>query len=92
MFWECVCPDQKSTYGDRIAVLLTVTILGMALRISRDNLLQQSKSLDLELSLLKSQLNPDFLLATLNEFSQLAQQNKDELPDLMLKLSDLLAL
>ena len=86
----CVMQELVSTYGDRIALLLTVTILGMALRISRDTLLQENRNKELELTLLKSQLNPGFLLTTLEKFSHLARGKQDELPGLMLKLSDLL--
>ncbi len=66
------------------------TISGIAIRIARDSIIATNKSQEAELQLLKGQLNPHFLFNTLNNLYGLAVTKSDKLPDLMLKLSDLL--
>jgi len=61
-----------------------------ALKIARDSFERRQKSKDAELKLLKAQLNPHFLFNTLNNLYGLSVVNSDKLPELMLKLSDLL--
>lgn len=70
--------------------LALATLSGVAVRIARDSILQKSKSQTAELNLLKAQLNPHFLFNTLNNLYGLAVTKSDKLPNLMLKLSDLL--
>ena len=73
-----------------LGTLLIATLSGLAVRIARDSILQTTKSQAAELRLLKAQLNPHFLFNTLNNLYGLAVVKSDKLPDLMLKLSDLL--
>ncbi len=79
--------------GEFLNLLGTLTIAslsGVAVRIARDSILETNKSQAAELKLLKAQLNPHFLFNTLNNLYGLAVTKSDKLPDLMLKLSDLL--
>ena len=48
------------------------------------------KQLQTELTLLKSQVNPHFFFNTLNNLYSLSLQKSDEVPDVVLKLSDLM--
>lgn len=70
--------------------LIIATLSGVAVRIARDSIIATNKSQEAELQLLKGQLNPHFLFNTLNNLYGLAVTKSDKLPDLMLKLSDLL--
>ena len=73
-----------------LGTLCIATLAGVAVRIARDSIIQTSKNQEAELKLLKAQLNPHFLFNTLNNLYGLAVTKSDKLPDLMLKLSDLL--
>lgn len=66
------------------------TLVGLALRIARDSVIENSKNKEAELQLLKGQLNPHFLFNTLNNLYGLSVIKSDKLPGLMLQLSDLL--
>lgn len=70
-------------------VFLSV-LFGTSLKISRDSFLRRQKEKEAELKLLKAQLNPHFLFNTLNNLYGLSVIKSDRLPNLMLKLSDLL--
>lgn len=74
--------------------LLGITILaltfGCAIKISRDSFLRRQDEKEAELRLLKAQLNPHFLFNTLNNLYGLSVMKSEKLPNLMLKLSDLL--
>jgi len=70
-------------------VLLTL-LFATAVRVSRDSFLKRQQVKDAELKLLKAQLNPHFLFNTLNNLYGLSVRKSDNLPNLMLKLSDLL--
>ena len=70
--------------------LMIATISGVAVRIARDSIIATNKTQEAELQLLKGQLNPHFLFNTLNNLYGLSVTKSDKLPDLMLKLSDLL--
>jgi LytS/YehU family sensor histidine kinase len=71
-------------------VLVLVLVFGIALKMSRDSIQRKHKEREAELMLLKAQLNPHFLFNTLNNLYGLSVLKSDKLPDLMLKLSDLL--
>ena len=49
-----------------------------------------AKQLQMELNLLKSQINPHFFFNTLNNLYALSLDKSDEVPDVILKLSDLM--
>ncbi|WP_344927956.1 sensor histidine kinase [Aquimarina addita] len=71
------------------AMFLAITF-GMTMRITRDSFRRRQQEKEAELKLLKAQLNPHFLFNTLNNLYGLSVVKSDKLPDLMLKLSDLL--
>ncbi|MEL6969582.1 MAG: sensor histidine kinase [Bacteroidota bacterium] len=81
---------QVGEFLNLLGSLTIATLSGVAVRIARDSILQTNKSQAAELKLLKAQLNPHFLFNTLNNLYGLAVTKSDKLPDLMLKLSDLL--
>lgn len=51
----------------------------------------EKEKLDAELKYLKSQVNPHFLFNTLNNIYGLAREKSDKVPDLILKLSEILS-
>lgn len=71
-------------------VILLSLFLGSALKIARDSFYRRQQEKNAELKLLKAQLNPHFLFNTLNNLYGLSVIKSDKLPNLMLKLSDLL--
>ncbi|MEM6633835.1 MAG: histidine kinase [Bacteroidota bacterium] len=73
-----------------LSLSVLVSLLALALRITRDYLMDQRAKKERELKLLRSQLNPQFLLDTLNKFSHMASIPSEHLPQLMLSLSTLL--
>lgn len=70
--------------------LLLILIFGTALKLARDSFTRRQEEKNAELKLLKAQLNPHFLFNTLNNLYGLSVIKSDKLPNLMLKLSDLL--
>ncbi|TCI94194.1 sensor histidine kinase [Tenacibaculum sp. M341] len=70
--------------------ILLAMVFGMTMKISRDSFRRRQEEKNAELKLLKAQLNPHFLFNTLNNLYGLSVIKSDKLPDLMLKLSDLL--
>ena len=70
--------------------VLLVLIFGTAIKLAKDSFVRRQQEKDAELKLLKAQLNPHFLFNTLNNLYGLSVVKSDRLPDLMLKLSDLL--
>ncbi|WP_299217225.1 histidine kinase [uncultured Aquimarina sp.] len=70
--------------------LLLVILFGTALKLARDSFFRRQEEKEAELKLLKAQLNPHFLFNTLNNLYGLSVVKSEKLPDLMLKLSDLL--
>ncbi|MFD2562363.1 sensor histidine kinase [Aquimarina rubra] len=70
--------------------VLLVILFGTALKIARDSFFRRQEEREAELKLLKAQLNPHFLFNTLNNLYGLSVVKSEKLPDLMLKLSDLL--
>jgi len=75
-----------------LAILLGLA--GTAFRLVSRNKLQASESMALasksEMQLLQSQLSPHFLFNTLNNLYGLSLEKNEKLPELLLKLSDLL--
>ncbi|MFK7814450.1 MAG: sensor histidine kinase [Maribacter sp.] len=65
-------------------------IFALAIKLARDSFIRRQQEKDAELKLLKGQLNPHFLFNTLNNLYGLSVTKSDKLPNLMLKLSDLL--
>jgi two-component system sensor histidine kinase LytS len=88
-----VSPFDDFEMGDfinSVSTLIMTTLIGLAIRIARDSILQNNKNKIAELKLLKAQVNPHFLFNTLNNLYGLAVVKSDKLPGLMLQLSDLL--
>jgi hypothetical protein len=71
-------------------ILILALTFGSAVKISRDSFIRRQEEKTAELKLLKAQLNPHFLFNTLNNLYGLSVVKSDKLPNLMLKLSDLL--
>jgi len=89
----------KSSLEQDLALMMFVNFFGIlflalafaaAIRIARDSFARRQQVKEAELKLLKAQLNPHFLFNTLNNLYGLSVIKSDKLPDLMLKLSDLL--
>ncbi|QTD39084.1 histidine kinase [Polaribacter batillariae] len=70
--------------------LLLILIFGIALKLAKESFTRRQQEKEAELKLLKAQLNPHFLFNTLNNLYGLSVIKSDKLPNLMLKLSDLL--
>lgn len=73
-----------------IGILVLVLFVSSSLKVARDSFIRRQEEKDAELKLLKAQLNPHFLFNTLNNLYGLSVVKSDKLPNLMLKLSDLL--
>lgn len=72
------------------AVMVLALLFSSAVKVAKDSFIRRQEIKDAELKLLKAQLNPHFLFNTLNNLYGLSVVNSDKLPNLMLKLSDLL--
>lgn len=70
--------------------VLLIILFGVALKLARDSFFRRQEEKEAALKLLKAQLNPHFLFNTLNNLYGLSVVKSEKLPDLMLKLSDLL--
>lgn len=77
-------------YLNFLSIMLLAIAFGTAIKFARDSFLRRQQEQEAELKLLKAQLNPHFLFNTLNNLYGLSLIKSDELPRLMLKLSDLL--
>ncbi|CAL2104996.1 Two-component system sensor histidine kinase [Tenacibaculum sp. 190524A02b] len=73
-----------------LGVEVLAILFGLALKVARDSFSRRQEEKEAELKLLKGQLNPHFLFNTLNNLYGLSVVKSDKLPELMLKLSDLL--
>lgn len=73
-----------------IGILLMVVVFGSSIKLARDSFVRRQQEKEAQLQLLKAQLNPHFLFNTLNNLYGLSVVKSDKLPNLMLKLSDLL--
>ncbi|CAL2112488.1 GHKL domain-containing protein [Tenacibaculum sp. 190130A14a] len=82
--------QQFKSYINFLGILLLALTFGAALKIARDSFVRRQEEKKAELHLLKAQLNPHFLFNTLNNLYGLSVIKSDKLPNLMLKLSDLL--
>jgi len=71
-------------------IMILSTSFGIAIKLARDSFTRRQQEKEAQLKLLKAQLNPHFLFNTLNNLYGLSVVKSDKLPDLMLKLSDLL--
>jgi len=71
-------------------ILFMVQVFGAAIKLTRDNFEKKQNDQEIELKLLKGQLNPHFLFNTLNNLYGLSVIKSDKLPPLMLQLSDML--
>ncbi len=78
-------------------ILTTVTILTTGLKFIKKAIIDQyeiqnlkAKQTQTEYNLLKAQVNPHFLFNTLNNLYALSLKKADELPDMLLGLSDLM--
>jgi two-component system sensor histidine kinase LytS len=71
-------------------IMVLALIFASSIKLVRDNFIRRHQEKEAELNLLKAQLNPHFLFNTLNNLYGLAVVKSDKLPNLMLKLSDLL--
>ncbi len=79
-----------SLFINFLGIMLLALVFGAAVKIARDSFARRQHEKEAELKLLKSQLNPHFLFNTLNNLYGLSVLKSDKLPNLMLKLSDLL--
>ena len=73
-----------------IGILVLVLFVSSALKVAAASFTRRQQEKEAELKLLKAQLNPHFLFNTLNNLYGLSVVKSDKLPNLMLKLSDLL--
>ncbi len=71
-------------------IMILALVFASSIKLARDSLIRRQQEKEAELKLLKAQLNPHFLFNTLNNLYGLSVVKSDKLPDLMLKLSDLL--
>ena len=69
--------------------VLTIAI-GYSVKLSRDSYFEKKQAKEAKLNLLKEQLNPHFLFNTLNNLYGISISKSEKLPDLLLKLSELL--
>lgn len=67
-----------------------IVLIGYTLQFVRDHLEERNQARETQLQLLKEQLNPHFLFNTLNNLYGLSIAESKKVPDLMLKLSDML--
>jgi len=73
-----------------IGIMVLALSFGIAIKLARDSFTRRQEEKEAQLKLLKAQLNPHFLFNTLNNLYGLSVIKSDKLPNLMLKLSDLL--
>ncbi len=83
-------PLEINMFINFFGILFLALAFGSAIKIARDSFTRRQHEKEAELKLLKAQLNPHFLFNTLNNLYGLSVVKSDKLPNLMLKLSDLL--
>lgn len=71
-------------------ILMLILVFSSSIKLARDSFMRKQQEKEAQLQLLKAQLNPHFLFNTLNNLYGLSVLKSDALPNLMLKLSDLL--
>jgi two-component system sensor histidine kinase LytS len=70
--------------------MVAFTVMASIAKVGIDRLIRDKEQKENELRHLKAQLNPHFLFNTLNNLYGLSVTRSEKLPDLMLKLSDLM--
>jgi LytS/YehU family sensor histidine kinase len=83
-------PFQLRMFVNFFGIMILAMVFASAIKLSRDSFTRRQQEKEAELKLLKAQLNPHFLFNTLNNLYGLSVLKSDKLPNLMLKLSDLL--
>jgi two-component system sensor histidine kinase LytS len=73
-----------------LGIMILTLVFASSIKIARDSFVLRQQENEAELKLLKAQLNPHFLFNTLNNLYGLSVIKSSRLPNLMLKLSDLL--
>ncbi len=81
---------ELSMYINFFGIMVLAMVFASTIKIARDSFTRRQHEKEAELKLLKAQLNPHFLFNTLNNLYGLSVVKSDKLPNLMLKLSDLL--
>ncbi|PQB06897.1 hypothetical protein BST83_06830 [Polaribacter filamentus] len=71
-------------------IMILALVFASSIKLAKDSFTRRQQEKEAELKLLKAQLNPHFLFNTLNNLYGLSVIKSDKLPNLMLKLSDLL--
>jgi len=82
-----------NTYGNVFGIIFISTSLKLIKRWIRQNIELEAikaKHFETELKLLKSQINPHFFFNTLNNLYSLSLEKSEEVPGVILKLSDLM--
>ncbi|MEX1013822.1 MAG: histidine kinase, partial [Candidatus Paceibacterota bacterium] len=77
--------------GAPLIFLIGISLISYFSELQRKNEQLKSEKLQAELDFLKSQVNPHFLFNTLNNLYGLALEQSKKVPELILKLSDLLS-
>lgn len=83
-------PIETRMFVNFLGILFMALTFGSTIKIARNSFIRRQEEKDAQLKLLKAQLNPHFLFNTLNNLYGLSVIKSDKLPQLMLKLSDLL--
>jgi len=93
MYVEGYQNSHFNTYGNVFGVIFISTSLKLIKRWIRQNIELEAikaKHFETELKLLKSQINPHFFFNTLNNLYSLSLEKSEEVPGVILKLSDLM--
>ena len=83
-------PIEIRMFINFLGILFMALTFGSTIMIARNSFIRRQEEKNAQLKLLKAQLNPHFLFNTLNNLYGLSVIKSDKLPQLMLKLSDLL--
>lgn len=83
-------PFELRMFINFFGIMILAMTFASAIKLARDSFTRRQQEKEAELKLLKAQLNPHFLFNTLNNLYGLSVIKSNKLPDLMLKLSDLL--
>jgi LytS/YehU family sensor histidine kinase len=93
VFFICKFSEQTfhlKMFVNFFGIMVLALSFASAIKMARDSYMRRQHEKEAELKLLKAQLNPHFLFNTLNNLYGLSVSKSDKLPDLMLKLSNLL--
>jgi len=83
-------PFNTKMFVNFLGIMVLALVFASAIKLARDSFTRRQQEKEAELKLLKAQLNPHFLFNTLHNLYGLSVTKSDKLPDLMLKLSNLL--